>query len=143
MDITKYRSHFHDGILFNIVQTNDHVQLSLSSAEIDMKYVAEKDRAQLSDDRIKGILHLRGVKSILVKGTPIKTPLEMPYDSGCILDFEIGDKITNPEKYYTHWKSLHPKERAHLIEQHWPKEISNFSTQKEMSEFILRIRGVK
>lgn len=90
--ISKYTSYFHDGSLVAIEYGKNNVELILSmeSAEVDPEDI--KDTIPLSnDDRIKGKLHLKGVKNIYINDEKLSNPLKMTYDDGGIFDFEIKD----------------------------------------------------
>jgi hypothetical protein len=94
--ISKYTSYFHDGSLVAIEygKNNAELILTMESAEVDPEDI--KDPIPLSeDDRIKGKLHLKGVKNIYINDEILSTPLKMTYDDGGIFDLEIKDnKIT-------------------------------------------------
>ncbi len=94
--LTKYTSYFHDGSIIDIEYGKDPSELiiSMESAEVDLEDI--KDPIPLSkEDRIKGKLHLLGVKKIQIGGKTFKEPLKMLYNSGEILDFDVeGSKIS-------------------------------------------------
>lgn len=87
MDIKKYTSDFHDGELININHVKDEIELTLSSAEVDPKDIP--DLILGTNDRIKGKLHLIGVKSVKINNKFLTSNLEMQYHSGEILHLEI------------------------------------------------------
>ena len=90
--ISKYTAYFHDGSLVAIEygKNNTELTLTLESAEVDPEDI--KDPIPLSkDDRIKGKLHLKGIKNIYINDEKLSTPLKMTYDDGGIFDLEIKD----------------------------------------------------
>lgn len=67
MEIDKYTSFFHDGIVHNIVHKNDKLELSMESAELIPEW--NEDNIDLSKrSTISGILYLERIKSIEING---------------------------------------------------------------------------
>src|SRR3990167_10605205 len=90
--ISKYTAYFHDGSLIAIDYGKDDTELTLTmeSAEVDPEDI--KDPIHLSEEeRIKGKLHLKGIKNIYIDDEKLSTPLKMNYDDGSIFDLEIKD----------------------------------------------------
>jgi hypothetical protein len=90
--ISKYTSYFHDGSLIAIDYGKNDTELTLTmeSAEVDPEDI--KDPVPLAkEDRIKGKLHLKGIKSIYMDDEKLSTPLKMNYDDGEILHLKIKD----------------------------------------------------
>lgn len=107
--ISKYTSYFHDGSLVEIEygKNNAELILTMESAEVDPEDI--KDPIPLSeDDRIKGKLHLKGVKNIYINDEILSTPLKMTYDDGGIFDLEIKD---NEITLDISWCNYPPKAR--------------------------------
>ena len=105
--ISKYASYFHDGSLVTIEYGKNDAELILTmeSAEIDPEDI--RDPIPLSkDDRIKGKLHLKGIKSISIDGEKLSTPLKMNYDDGDIFRFKIKG---NEVHFHIIWKNYPPK----------------------------------
>ncbi len=90
MDVSKYAGYFHDGALIDIKQVGDKIELFLSSAEMDPEDL--QDDIPLDDyDRIKGILHLEGIRKITRNEQPFVGNLNMEHKRGGILDLEITE----------------------------------------------------
>ncbi|MBM3910632.1 MAG: hypothetical protein FJ356_03175 [Thaumarchaeota archaeon] len=107
--ISKYTSYFHDGSLIAINYGNDDTELTLTmeSAEVDPEDI--KDPIPLAkEDRIKGKLHLKGVKSIYINDKKIFSPLKMNYDDGEILHLKIKN---NKVLLDISWCNYPPKAR--------------------------------
>ena len=107
MDISKYTSYFHDGSLIAIDYGKNDTELTLTmeSAEVDPEDI--KDNIPLAkEDRIKGKLHLKGVKNIYINRKKLSTPLKMNYDNGKIFDLEIKN---NEVLLAISWRNYPPK----------------------------------
>ena len=113
--ISKYTAYFHDGSLIAIDYGKDDTELTLTmeSAEVDPEDI--KDPIHLSEEeRIKGKLHLKGIKNIYIDDEKLSTPLKMNYDDGSIFDLEIKD---NTVLLDINWCNYPPK-----------NEVNDFST---------------
>lgn len=105
--ISKYTSYFHDGSLIAIEygKKNTELTLTMESAEVDPEDI--EDPIPLSDnDRIKGKLHLKGIKNIYIDEEKLSTELKMNYDSGDIFRFKIKD---NEVLFHIIWNNYPPK----------------------------------
>ena len=91
MELKKYTSHFHDGLIDGIHYNDDEIVLTMVSAEIDPKYL--HDLSILSNSgRFCGKLHIQGVKKIEeVNGE--NHELQKYLDMGTILYFEIHGTV--------------------------------------------------
>ena len=108
--ISKYTSYFHDGSLVAIEygKNDSELTLTMESAEVDPEDI--KDPISLSkEDRIKGKLHLKGIKNIYIDDEKLSTPLKMNYDDGGIFDLEIKD---NEITLDISWCNYPPKART-------------------------------
>ena len=102
MELKKYTSHFHDGLIDGIHYNEDEIVLTMVSAEIDPKYL--HDLSILSNSgRFCGKLHIQGVKKIEeVNGE--NHELQKYLDRGTILDLEIHDSVVEFDVLWEAWK---------------------------------------
>ena len=102
MELKKYTSHFHDGLIDGIHYNDDEIVLTMVSAEIDPKYL--HDLSILSNSgRFCGKLHIQGVKKIEeVNGE--NHELQKYLDRGTILDLEIHDSVVEFDVLWEAWK---------------------------------------
>lgn len=108
IDIFKYKDFFHDGALLGIEHQEKTIVLAMQSAEVDPEELPGPI-ALSSDDRIKGKLHLKGVKNIHINREKLSTPLKMNYDDGKIFDLEIKN---NEVILLISWRNYPPKART-------------------------------
>lgn len=105
MDISHYADFFHDGSILDVRHINNNIELSMVSAEMDKDDT--KDNIVLSnDDSIQGILHIEGVKNILINDIPYLGKITKKYDSGKIFDFELARNFV---ELSIHWINYAPK----------------------------------
>lgn len=89
--ISYYAPFFHDGSIININHTHGDIEISMQSAQIDEEDL--KDEITLSKfHRIKGKLHLKNVRSIIVNDLVFSDTLKMLYDKGSIFDFVLQNQ---------------------------------------------------
>jgi hypothetical protein len=112
MDITQYTGYFHDGSLLNIEHEKNNVVFTMVSAEMDQEDILD-DAVLSKDDRIRGKLHLEGVKSITVSKNPFLDVLKKTYDNGRIFDFEINKNFV---ELCIDWINYPPKPRTNEFE---------------------------
>jgi|SRR3989338_2481484 len=104
MDISIYTSYFHDGSIIDIKHFGNKIEISMQSAEMHEEDL--KDPIPLSKFyRIKGILHLEGVKYIKDNDQPFLGTLKMFHDGGGILHLEI---IKNRINLSIDWRNYPP-----------------------------------
>lgn len=108
MDIFKYKDFFHDGTLLGIEHQGKAIVLSMQSAEVSPEELPGHI-ALSSDDRIKGKLHLKGIKNIYINREKLSTLLKMNYDDGKIFDLEIKN---NEVLLSISWRNYPPKART-------------------------------
>lgn len=89
MDINKYAAFFHDGTIIDIRHQDDDIKIYMESAEISDEALEEKIPLSIQN-RIKGCLHISGVKKIEVRSKEITQKLIMSYDSGSIFELDIS-----------------------------------------------------
>lgn len=91
IEISKYKDYFHDGFLLNVSKNKDNIAFLMSSAEVDLSKI-DKNLALSNNHRIRGVLHLHGIKHIHLTGEHKLEDLFNLFDFGTILDFELVDK---------------------------------------------------
>lgn len=121
MDISKYTTLFHDGSLLAIMHTGKQLILSLESAEVDEENV--KGYSIISKDgRIRGKLHIEGIKKIKENGQNLVFVLRMKDKDAEIFHFEIN---AHEVEFQIKWNSSPPRLR-----------IEDFSTIRVEAEKI-------
>jgi hypothetical protein len=100
-DITKYTDFFHDGSVTDIDHVGDELIISMESAEM-----SEED---VKDDRIRGKLHVEGIKDIKINHKPFLKIIKKVYDDGGIFNFEIKK---NSIELSIDWVNFPPKAKA-------------------------------
>lgn len=91
MIISKYDGHFHDGYLRNIIHKGHNIELFLESCILNPEDILEKNL--LSDiNKLKGVLRVRSVKSIIVDDHTFLSTLKMLYDYAEILTLKTEKK---------------------------------------------------
>ena len=108
MDISKCTSYFHDGILIGLKQYSNKIDLILSSAEVDPEELIENIPLG-KYDRIKGILHLEGIKKIMRNDQPFLFNLVMEHKRGRIFNFEINNHNVELQ---IDWRDSNPKTKV-------------------------------
>ena len=105
ISIEKYIPYFHDGSIIAMEHTHNEITISMQSAQIDKEDL--KDKIELSKyQRIKGKLHIRHPRSILVDGKELTGILKMHFDKGNIFDFIWHDKFVELQ---IAWTNFSPK----------------------------------
>lgn len=105
MNIAKYGGYFHDGALIIIQHFGNNIEFSMWSAEMDPEDM--KDNIPLSsDDRLKGKLHVEGIKSIKINNQIFSGTLKLMYDKGSIFDLEIKNGKVELQII---WETFRPK----------------------------------
>ena len=105
MDIQKYAGYFHDGIVYDIKQSENELIFSLESAELRPEW--NEDNIVLSKrNSICGRIHLLGVRKIIIDEKISTDQLEMTYDEGNIYDLEVN---SNRVLLCASWENYHPK----------------------------------
>lgn len=105
MSIKDYTAYFHDGAVFDIKQIKDKIEISMSSAEIDLDEV-KCELIIASDNTIKGKLHIEHLQLVKVNDIPIQNVVEKKYDKGSIYDLDIYD---NRVELFITWSNHYPK----------------------------------
>jgi hypothetical protein len=102
VDLKKYTSFFHDGSIVAIYHVRKKITLTMESAEMDAEDI--KDDIILSkDDRIRGRLHIEGVKIVKENGQIYSDFLKMKCKDAEIFHFEIGrNKVEIQIKWFSY-----------------------------------------
>ena len=88
IDINKYADFFHDGSIIDIDHIGNKMIISMESAEVDEEDI--KDAITIAKDaRIRGKLHIEGIKSVRINNKPYLEIIKKIYDEGGIVNFEI------------------------------------------------------
>lgn len=101
MNIAKYGAYFHDASLIDVHHAGTHIIFSMWSAEMDPEDM--EDDIPLSDLRIKGRLHVEGVKEIRIDEKQFSGILKMFYDSGEIFHLEIEKNKMEIQIIWQQW----------------------------------------
>jgi hypothetical protein len=112
---------FFNGSVMDIQHTEDKIELSMASAEMDLEDI-ENDIILSKDDSIQGKLHIEGVKNIKIDEKPFLGIIKKTYDNGKIFDFEI---TRNSVELSIDWVNFPPK-----------PEVNEFSVIKIEAEKI-------
>lgn len=107
-DIRRYTSFFHDGSITDISHTDNVIIISMESAEMDIEDVKD-DITLAKDDRIRGRLHIEGIKNIEINNEPFNEIVKKIYDDGGIFDFEIEQ---NSIELSIDWVNYPPKPKV-------------------------------
>jgi hypothetical protein len=107
MDIHKYIDYFHDGSLFAINHIGNKIEFSMASAEMDQDDLVD-DAILSRDNSIQGKLHVEGVKIIKIDSQIFYNKVDLLYDRGRILDFELGK---NSVEFGINWINFPPKDQ--------------------------------
>ncbi len=91
MDIVPYTSYFHDGEVLDISHINNNIEMVLKSAEIDANLV--KDIPLSLGHRIKGKLHICGVKLIFNNGVEFDEKMKLIFSDNDLLHLKINGNI--------------------------------------------------
>jgi len=111
----KYTPYFHDGLLINIKQIENSIEILMYSAEMDPEDML--DNIPLANDNsIKGKLHLENVINIKVSNSVQINDLLKIYDNGTILDFEFNDNKVELGILWTNFRPKSPTNDFSIIE---------------------------
>lgn len=103
VNIGLYAGYFHDGSIIDIQYEGAELLISMESAELPSEDLCE-DIALSDHSRLKGILHLQGIKSIYVDEQPFNGKLvRHATKSSRILDFSIKGVIVH---FFIEWSSI-------------------------------------
>lgn len=91
MDIARYTSYFHDGEILDIKHINNNIEMALRSAEVNVAIV--NDVLLSADNRIKGKLHVVGVKLILNNGVKFNEKLKLLFRDKDLLHLKINESV--------------------------------------------------
>lgn len=91
MNIANYASYFHDGEILDITHYNNEIEMTLVSAEIDPKLI--NDIRLSKDKKLKGKLHIKGIRSILNNGKEFKGQLKMFFSDNDLLHLKISKTV--------------------------------------------------
>lgn len=100
-------AYFHDGSVIDIQYKGTELLISMESAELSAEDFSE-DIALSGRSTLKGILHLHGIKNIVVNEQPFNGTLMMQADSSRILDFQIKD---NTVHFFLEWNNYPPSKK--------------------------------
>jgi hypothetical protein len=92
MSIEKCASFFHDGSIFTIKHTGTTAVISMESAEID-KDEFDDSIALSKNDRIRGKLHIEGIKKIKLNKKPFSGLITKSYVDNDLLHLKIRKNI--------------------------------------------------
>jgi hypothetical protein len=88
MDINKYTSFFHDGSIFKIDHKENFITIYMQSAEMHEEDIVD-DLILTKKDRIRGNLHIEGVKKVINNHKEILEKIGMKFPKAEILDFDL------------------------------------------------------
>ncbi len=89
MDISIYSSYFHDGSIIDIKHAGDRIEISMHSAEVHEEDL-QAPITLSKYHRIKGKLHLEGIKYVKDNNEILHGVLKMLYDGAGILHLEVA-----------------------------------------------------
>ncbi|MCP5505723.1 MAG: hypothetical protein H7A38_02440 [Chlamydiales bacterium] len=107
MNISNYTGYFHDGSILNIETHKSSIAFTLESAVLDPSEIPNPELLSKSKTFI-GKLHLMDIKRVEVDKKPFLEPLSKTYDSGEILDLELGNKTVF---FLIEWMNYPPNKR--------------------------------
>lgn len=105
MDISKYSGLFHDGSIIKITHESNELIFFIESAQV---YQENVDIPLSEDHRIKGNLHVKRIKSILIDEQPFIGTFKQTYDYGGIFDLVIEKNFV---EISIKWEDFPPKPR--------------------------------
>lgn len=103
--LSQYSGLFHDGSIIKITHQNNELIFSIESAQV---YQENVDIALSKDHRIKGNLHIKRIKSILIDERPLIGTFKQTYDYGGIFDLVIEKNFVGIS---IKWEDFPPKPR--------------------------------
>jgi|HubBroStandDraft_4_1064222.scaffolds.fasta_scaffold315382_2 hypothetical protein len=107
MNLKNYATFFHDGSIIAINHLRDEIIILMESAEVDEEDI--KDAIVLSkDDRIRGILHIKGIKNVKEDGRSYNGTVTMKHEDAEIFHFEMAQ---NKIELQIKWGAYPPKPR--------------------------------
>lgn len=90
MNISQYSAFFHDGSIISIKHIENELAIAMESAEISSDDLTEKI-ALSKENALKGILHLKAIKTICINKQSYLEKMQMEGNSATILDLEISE----------------------------------------------------
>jgi len=105
MKIKKYASLFHDGSIFSINRSGRDLIISMESAEVDKEDV-DSEITLSQDDRIRGNLHIEGVKKIRENNQRDIPRFEMRQEDAEIFRLKV---IQNSVEFQLKWGTFPPE----------------------------------
>lgn len=75
MNISKHACYFHDGLLIDISHAVNRIALSMWSAKVEPEAI-KYDIPLSFDNRLKGKLHVEGIKSIIINNERLNKKLK-------------------------------------------------------------------
>lgn len=99
--------YFHDGSVIDIQYKGSELLISMESAELSPADLSQ-DIVLSGRSTLKGILHLHGIKNIVVNEQPFNGILIMQADSSRILDFELKN---NKVHFFIEWHNYPPSKK--------------------------------
>lgn len=111
MTFSKYNGYFHDGYLRRISHKKNNIEFFLESSIINPHEISET--ALLSkDNKIKGVLKIKGIKRLVLNDHELHKSLKMEYDYAEILTLKTSQK----EVYLlVEWDNYPPKPHTEEI----------------------------
>jgi len=111
MDFSKYNGYFHDGYLRKISHKGSDIDFFLESCIINPQEILKKNLLS-KDNKIKGVLKIISIKSLILDDRELHKSLEMEYDYAEILTLKTNQK----EAYLLiEWDNYAPKPQADKI----------------------------
>ena len=134
MKLQNYTSFFHDGSIFEIAQHDNKMIIFMESAEMDEEDIID-DAILTKFDRIRGKLHMEGIKHIKENGEPYLGVFKMKNQDAEIFHFAFSK---NQIELQIIWNSLPPQMKEHFstveieAEKIWWENIPDLSDSKEI-----------
>ena len=89
MSISQYSAFFHDGSIISIQHTGNELAIAMESAEVSSDDL-EENITLSKENALKGILHLKAIKTICINKQSYLKMMQMEGNSAIILDLEIN-----------------------------------------------------
>lgn len=112
MNISKYTGYFHDGIIHNLVKTDDEIKIDMESCELNQQEIIKEEIILSQHRTIKGTLYIRGIKNLKINHHKTNQ-FKMNFDDGEILRFRL---IENKVFLLIKWIDYPPKEYIEFTE---------------------------
>ncbi len=104
MNIQDHCSLFHDGTILDIRHVNDEIIVTMESSEASEEDLISDEELSL-DYRIKGRLHIDGVKQFIENEKVSTTPFQMKYEDAEIYRFRM---TLDSVKFNIAWNTMPP-----------------------------------